>query len=131
MPRPVHFEIHADDPARAMDFYTQLLGWEFQEIMAGFYWLVVTGPDSEPGINGGLMKRREGQSGDKIIAYVCTIAVDDVDATAAKLMALGGQITNEKHAIGGVGWQVYGKDPEGNVFGMHQEDSNAPDQGAA
>jgi predicted enzyme related to lactoylglutathione lyase len=131
MARPIHFEIHADDPARAMAFYTQLFGWEFQEIMPGVYWLAITGPDGEPGINGGLMKRREGQSGDKIMAYVCTIGVDDVDAAAAKLMALGGEIALDKHAIGGVGWQVYGKDPEGNVFGMHQEDPTAADQGAA
>lgn len=131
MPRPVHFEIHADDPARAMDFYQNLFGWEFQEIMPGFYWLAITGPDSEPGINGGLMKRKEGQSGDKVIAYVCTIGVDDLDAALAKFKALGGEIALDKHAIAGVGWQFYGKDPEGNIFGVHQEDPNAADQGAA
>ena len=29
MPRPVHFEIHATDPQRAIRFYTQLFGWTF------------------------------------------------------------------------------------------------------
>lgn len=131
MPRPVHFEIHADDPARAMTFYEQLFGWQFQEIMPGLYWLITTGPDSEPGINGGLMKRLEGQSGDKIIAFVCTIGVTDLDATLARFTALGGEIALDKHAIPGVGWQVYGKDPEGNVFGVHQEDPSAAEPGAA
>jgi hypothetical protein len=29
MPRVIHFEIHADDPARAIRFYEKLLGWTF------------------------------------------------------------------------------------------------------
>jgi predicted enzyme related to lactoylglutathione lyase len=28
MRRPVHFEIHAEDPERAANFYSQLFGWE-------------------------------------------------------------------------------------------------------
>jgi uncharacterized protein len=28
MNRPVHFEIHAEDPERAANFYRQLFGWE-------------------------------------------------------------------------------------------------------
>ena len=30
MPRPIHFEIHADDPDRAVAFYKGLFGWEFK-----------------------------------------------------------------------------------------------------
>ena len=29
MPRVVHFEIHADDPERAINFYKSVFGWEF------------------------------------------------------------------------------------------------------
>jgi predicted enzyme related to lactoylglutathione lyase len=29
MPRPIHFEIHAADPERAIAFYQALFGWEF------------------------------------------------------------------------------------------------------
>ncbi len=29
--RPVHFEIHADDPKRAMKFYTDVFGWKFEQ----------------------------------------------------------------------------------------------------
>jgi catechol 2,3-dioxygenase-like lactoylglutathione lyase family enzyme len=28
MPRVVHFEIHADDPKRAIKFYQDVFGWE-------------------------------------------------------------------------------------------------------
>ena len=30
MPRPIHFEIHAENPERAQRFYRELFGWTFQ-----------------------------------------------------------------------------------------------------
>lgn len=124
MGRVVHFEIHADDLQRARAFYEQLLGWSFTEYMPDFYFLVTTGPDGTPGINGGMVKRRGGE-GDKVISFVCTVAVDDLDATIAKFKELGGTVAVEKHPIPNVGWNFYGKDTEGNIFGMHQSDPAA------
>lgn len=123
MPRPIHFEIHADDMARARAFYEGLFGWTFTEYMPDFYSLIKTG-EGEPGIDGGMVKR-QGGSGDKVIAFVCTIGVDDVDAARDKVLELGGTIALEKHAVPNVGWNVYGKDTEGNIFGMHQTDPAA------
>ena len=59
MPRPVRFEIHASDPARARKFYGDLFGWTFREFGGGpiEYWLITTGPEGTPGINGGMLKR--------------------------------------------------------------------------
>src|SRR5262245_37659764 len=59
MPRVVHFEIHAAEPERAIRFYHELFGWQFNK-WAGpeDYWLVVTGPKEEPGIDGGMVRRR-------------------------------------------------------------------------
>jgi len=31
MARVVHFEIHADEPERAIEFYQSALGWEFSK----------------------------------------------------------------------------------------------------
>ena len=124
MARPVHFEIHADDLARARAFYTALFGWTFTEYMPDFYYLITTGPDSEPGINGGMVKR-QGGTGDIVIAYVCTMDVPDLDAAIARFKELGGEVAREKHAIPKIGWNFYGKDTEGNIFGMHQSDPNA------
>lgn len=124
--RVVHFEIHADDLPRARAFYEALFGWTFTEYMPDFYYLITTGPDSEPGINGGMVKRQggEGESG-KVIAFVCTVAVKDLDAAIARFHELGGVVAMEKHAIPKVGWNFYGKDTEGNVFGIHQPDPAA------
>ena len=58
MPRVVHFEIHAGDPDRAVNFYKTLFGWNFQKWEGPMeYWLVTTGSDDQPGINGGLYKQ--------------------------------------------------------------------------
>lgn len=58
MPRPVHFEIHAENPQRAIDFYTKLFGWQFSQWGGESYWLVKTGEQGTPGIDGGLLPRR-------------------------------------------------------------------------
>ncbi len=126
MNRVVHFEIHADNPERAVKFYTDLFGWKFDKWEGPMpYWLVTTGPDSEQGINGGLMPRKGNQSGDIIMAYVCTVQVANVDESVAKALAGGGQMALPKMPIPGVGWLAYCKDTEGNIFGIMQEDKNA------
>src|SRR5215211_3768282 len=64
----VHFEIPADQPERAANFYRELFGWDikqFEGSVAGGmeYWMVRTVPTdgqgrpTVPGVNGGLMRR--------------------------------------------------------------------------
>src|SRR5262245_21252722 len=105
MPRVSHFEIHADDPDRAIRFYSGLFGWQFQKRDGPApYWLVTTGPDSEPGINGGLMKRMGPPPAEMqpVNAYVCTIVVTDVDAFVTKALGSGGTLAPAKMAVPGV-----------------------------
>jgi predicted enzyme related to lactoylglutathione lyase len=126
MPRVVHFEIHADDPDRAIRFYQSLIAWEFSKWPGPMdYWLINTGPDSQPGINGGLVRRRGAIDGTAVIAYVCTVDVKSVDETLAAIPEKGGSIALPKMAIPGVGWLAYGKDTEGNIFGFMQADKGA------
>ena len=126
MPRVVHFEIHAGDPDRAVNFYKTLFGWNFQKWEGPMeYWMVITGPDDQPGINGGLLRRQGEIDGQAVIAYVCTVDVSDVDASLQTALANGASVALPKMAIPGVGWLVYCKDTEGNIFGMMQNDSNA------
>ena len=126
MPRVVHFEIHAADPERAVNFYQTLFGWTFQKWEGPMdYWLIVTGPDDQRGINGGLVRRQGEIDGQAVIAYVCTVDVEDVDASVQAATDNGGQIALPKMPIPGVGWLAYCKDTEGNIFGMMQNDPNA------
>ena len=127
MPRPIHFEIHAANPQRAIDFYSKVFGWQFSQWGTEQYWLVKTGEATEPGIDGGLLLRR----GDPpaamaaVNAFVCTIGVADLDAMVAKLAGAGGSVALPKMPVPTVGWLAYGKDTEGNLFGMMQMDAGA------
>jgi predicted enzyme related to lactoylglutathione lyase len=121
MPRVVHFEIPSDDPERSVRFYSELFGWEFQKWDGPMdYWMVTTGGENEPGINGGLMPRQEPSQG-----VVNVVDVPSVDEYVAKAEAAGGTVVLPKTPVPGVGWLAYITDPDGNVTGMMQEDSNA------
>ena len=125
MPRVVHFEIHAGNPERAIKFYENLFGWTFQKWEGPMpYWLVTTGPDDERGINGGLIQRQGEIDGQAVIAYVCTIGVASIDESIAKAEGNGATVVVPKMPVPGVGWLVYCKDTEGNIFGMLQPDEN-------
>ena len=127
MPRVVHFEIHADNPQRASTFYTEVFGWQIQKWEGGGedYWIITTGVKEQPGIDGGMVRRRGPTDGTVVIAYVCTIDVPSLDTFVAKATAHGGSIALPKMAVPGVGWLAYCKDTEGNIFGMMQSDPHA------
>ncbi len=128
--RPAHFEIHANEPERAIAFYTSVFGWEITKWEGGQfeYWMVMTGKKDEPnGINGGLVRRAAPlpPDGTTANAYVVTMVVDNYDATHEKILANGGRVALPKMALTGMAWQGYYKDTEGNTFGVHQADANA------
>ena len=128
MSRIVHFEVHASDPERAIGFYTSMFGWDFHKWEGPVdYWLITTGPDDEPGINGGLARRQGDPPVESaaVNCYTCVVQVADLDACLQKIAAAGGSIALPKMAVPGVGWTAYGKDTEGNLFGMMQPDPNA------
>lgn len=126
MLRVVHFEILADDPERARGFYAAVFGWDIQKWEGPVdYWLVTTGPEGSPGINGAIMRREGAATGDSVTAYINTIDVPSVDEFIAKVTARGGAVDVPKTAVPGVGWVAYCRDTEGNVFGMMQIDESA------
>lgn len=130
MNRPIHFEIHADDVQRAVDFYRTCFGWEFQdwsEYAGVAYFGATTGAEGTPGINGAIMPRMGGQAGPgaPVNGAVLTLGAEDFDALAATILDAGGQVALPKHALPGMAWQGYFLDTEGNVFGIHQPDENA------
>lgn len=119
--RVIHFEIPADDPQRAVDFYTRVFDWTFQK-WAGpqDYWLVTTGASQEPGINGGLLKRQHPG-----MRTVNTVQVTNLDQTVAQIETAGGHTVVPRMAIPGVGHLAYCSDTENNVFGVMQPDADA------
>ncbi|MEY2439102.1 MAG: uncharacterized protein QOI34_487 [Verrucomicrobiota bacterium] len=122
MPRVTHFEIYTDDPEAVQPFYQDLFGWTFTKFNGPVeYWLVTTGAEKEPGINGGITRPREGQSS----GTLNTVAVQSLDQTMKKIESLGGSICVPKMAIPHVGWLAYVQDPAGNAFGIIEPDTSA------
>jgi predicted enzyme related to lactoylglutathione lyase len=132
----VHFEIPADEPERAAKFYRELFGWEIQRwgnaatregSAAGpEYWMVRTVPadaegrPTQPGANGGLMRRMfPGQ------APVNYIGVERVEDFVRKAEHLGAKVVMPKTPVPGMGWFAQLRDTEGNVFAVWETDPAA------
>ncbi len=124
MPRPIHFEIHGSDPEKLAVFYAKVFDWKFQHLAHMDYWLIDTGTGD--GINGGLMKRKgpAAPEGAPVNSFVVTIGVPSVDTYLKRALDAGATIALPKHAIPGVGWQVYVKDLDGNILGLHEANTN-------
>ena len=121
MPRVVHFEIPADDPARAKKFYETVFGWKIEKWDGPEdYWLAMTGEEGQPGINGAITGR-----GEPTTVVVNTLDVASVDDSIAQVVANGGSVLMPKMPVPGVGYLAYGRDTEGNAFGMMQNDPSA------
>jgi hypothetical protein len=121
MHRVVHFDIPVDDFERAIKFYKDVFGWQFAKWEGPMeYWLVTTGPDDKPGINGGIAKRQTANE-----SIVNSINVPSVDVFSAKIKDAGGKVISPKVTIPGVGYYATCHDTEGNAFGIMQDDPSA------
>lgn len=121
MSRVVHFEIPAADPDRAAAFYKKVFGWKFEKWPGPMeYWMVNTGDDKAPGINGGLLRKNAPVNG-----TTNTVSVDSVDKAIDSVKSAGGKLVAPKMPIPTVGYFAYVEDTEGNLFGVMQFDPNA------
>ena len=121
MARVIHFELAADDPERATEFYKNVFGWQIQKWDGPQdYWLATTGAKGTPGIDGAIMRRDPGMP-----AVVNTIDVQSLDAMIATVAANGGKVITPKMTVPHVGYMAYCQDTEGNTFGMMQNDPTA------
>ncbi len=120
MPRVVHFEIPADNLERAVEFYKKVFDWKTEKWQGPApYWLVTTGEDKEPGINGAIMDKSSFKT------TVNTVGVQSVDEYIKKITDAGGKVVAPKVAVPGQGYVAYMADTEGNVFGIFQYDTSA------
>lgn len=124
----VHFEIHASEPERLVEFYSQLLGWRFERYGDQSYWVIETGEGSIGnaegaaglGINGGLTQR-EGprpEPGAAVNGCNIVVGVEDVDGLMRRAVDLGGTQAVPATDWPGIGRGGYLLDPDGNVFGL-------------
>ncbi len=119
-----HLEILADEPERAILFYTSVFGWNAvkwvpKDAEPGFdsqYWML-TVKHGAITIPFGLRKRQSGERPDQdasVNAYVCTISVASLEQTIPLLEQYGGVVTEPKRMVAPNTYLVGAVDPEGN-----------------
>jgi len=113
----VHFEIPADDTAQGREFWGSMFGWQFQSFPGPFEYHMTQVSDQT---GGAITDMEPGK--DCIRVY---FAVDDINAGAARVRELGGE-ANEPQPVPQMGWFSVCKDPQGNDFGIWQNDPSAP-----
>jgi predicted enzyme related to lactoylglutathione lyase len=114
----VHIEFSANDPAAAGRFFAELFGWQIDHDATIGYTMFA----APPGPGGGLPQVGEmTKPGDVTVS----VETDDIDATLAKVEALGGKTIMPKSEIPNMGWYALFSDPTGNRIGLW---TNAPAQ---
>jgi predicted enzyme related to lactoylglutathione lyase len=115
-----HIEFPADDPQRAMRFYSAVAGWEFGELegMEGYHLF-----RSGDGQGGAI-----GLRGQTIAAALrLYINVDTLEEAVAAAEASGGTVLEPPTGIGGgFGRFAVVRDPEGTEVGLWEAPEAAP-----
>src|SRR5512136_799804 len=95
--RVMFFELPADDPKRAIAFYEKVFGWAITKWEGPMdYWLVTTGPEDEPGINGAITPRMMPEQ-----VTADTVSVTLVDDATQRVVEAGGSVMMPKRAVPG------------------------------
>jgi predicted enzyme related to lactoylglutathione lyase len=107
-------ELHTPDTAKALAFYEKVLGFSHRAMdmgPAGTYHIV-----SKDGVDrGGVTSHIQKCAGPSWLPYV---AVDDADATAARVVKNGGSLAMAPESVPGVGRIAVMQDPTGAILGM-------------
>jgi predicted enzyme related to lactoylglutathione lyase len=120
MPRVIHFDVMSEQPEKLVEFCAKAFGWNIVKWEGPMeYWLVGTGDRSQPGIDGGIGR------GKPVDQVVLTLDAPDLDALVAKAVTAGATVAQPRGPIPGVGWYATVRSPDGNLFGLMQDDPNA------
>jgi len=121
----VHFEMPYEDADRMADFYGAAFGWRTQALGPNMSHYVVAntcevanGRPTRPGaINGGFFEKKPDSSAQHPSVV---IAVENIQASMAKVQSAGGTVLGEPMSIPGIGTYVSFLDTEGNRVAMLQ-----------
>jgi predicted enzyme related to lactoylglutathione lyase len=119
----VFFEIPADNVAKMKDFYKAVFDWKAidvpgQDMEYTIFHTVPTdekGMLKEPGVNGGLYKRKDAAQ-----VPVNYIQVESIEDYLDKAVKNGGKVLMPKMNVPGMGFVAWIADPEGNPVGLIQ-----------
>ena len=124
MDQVVHFHVPVNDMSRAKKFYTDIFGWEIEEIEKHKNYQLVTTVATdendipiEPGaINGALYVRETPEEYPEI-----TIEVSSIDDYLKKIEESGGKLVTPKTPVGDLGFYAEILDTENNTIGLWED----------
>ncbi len=107
----VHIELSAKDRQKAEKFYTDVFGWDVQQMPQMNY-----ATFNDGSIGGGFNPvSKENPAGTTLIY----IQSDDIEKDLKKIHEAGGKIVMGKTEIPGIGWFGLFEDPSGNKLGLY------------
>jgi uncharacterized protein len=115
---PCWVDTSQPDPEAAVEFYSGLFGWEFEDVMPpgapGKYFIARIGGRDVAAVGSAP------ESGPSTAAWNTYIWVDSADEAAAAVRAAGGAVLAEPFDVGEAGRTAVVADPEGAVFSVWQ-----------
>lgn len=124
----IWYELLTGDADAAGDFYGKVVGWTSaragQPGMDYRFFSSGDGSDTKDGIGGYMAITPEMASGGAQPCWLGYIAVDDADASLAKLTAAGGTMLMPAMDLDGVGRIAMAADPQGAPFYIMKDASN-------
>jgi predicted enzyme related to lactoylglutathione lyase len=124
--RFVWHELLTTDPAAAKAFYSAVIGWGTQPFdPEGTYTLWTAGEQPVGGVMAFPEEAKQGGAAHP--AWLTYISTPDTDATAKRVVELGGKIRKAPDNIPNVGRFAVLTDPQGAYFCLYTPESPAPD----
>jgi predicted enzyme related to lactoylglutathione lyase len=110
----VHVEFAAKEPEVSAKFYSDVFGWEIQEMSEMNYIMF----DIDGDLGGGFPEiDGETTNAGDVIVYIDT---DDIPSTLDKIEAAGGKTLMPETEIPETGWFAFFEDPAGNRVGIYK-----------
>jgi uncharacterized protein len=124
--KPTYFDLTVPDVAQAKAFFERALNWRFEKIdMPYEYYRIQAGPESEPGIDGGVGSVKDAPLSEGRPMTQVTIPVTNLEDVLARVVASGGTIVEQRMPIPGIGWYATCAEPGGLKFGLIEADAAA------
>jgi uncharacterized protein len=97
--KPTYFDLTVPDVAQARAFFEKVLHWRFEKIdMPYEYYRIQAGPESEPGIDGGVGSVKNAPLSEGRPMTQVTVPVADLNDVLARVVASGGRTPTIRRA---------------------------------
>jgi predicted enzyme related to lactoylglutathione lyase len=120
--RFVWFDLMTTEPSGAESFYGQLIGWQTR-IWEGETFSYTMWANGDATLGGVVELPEEARAAGAPPHWLSYVAVDDVDATAARVEELGGSVLHPPTDIPSVGRFAVIRDPQGATLAVYRSAS--------